>query len=250
MQVETSLPIEVWSDIACPWCAIGKRHLEQALTGFEHPVSVRWRSFQLDPHAPAVQDGDYVARLAAKYRTDPAQAQRMIDTMTDRAAAEGLTFRFDRIRPGNTFDAHRLLHLAADRGLQDATKERFLTAYLGEGAAIGDHTVLRTLAREGGLDEDEVTEVLRGDTYADDVRADVSQARAFGIGGVPFFVIDRRYAIEGAQPAEVVLGALQRAWSERSPLQIVGATGAVAAGHDGRDGHDHGAACADGSCAV
>ena len=244
------MQVEIWSDVACPWCAVGKRRFEAALRSFEHAdeVTLRWRSFELDPTAPrgaaGPGDTDYVGRLAAKYGTDRASAQGMIDHMTATAAEDGWRFRFDRIRPGNTFDAHRLLHLAADRDRQDAVKERFLAGYLEDGAAIGDPVTLRALATGAGLDDTEVADVLASDAYADAVRADERQAREFGISGVPFFVIDRRFGVSGAQPAAALLQALEQAWTARSELAFVGAASASE--------HDHGAsdACADGRCAL
>ena len=213
-----TLRIDIWSDIVCPWCYIGKRHLEQALARFPHKddVAIIWRAFELDPSAPRIRDTSqsHAERLAQKYGTTPAQAQARIDRMVDIAAKDGLEFRFDRIRPGNTFDAHRLLHLAHDRGKQDALKERMLRAYLTEGQAIGDRDVLATLAREVGLDEQEVHDVLESDRYASEVRNDEARARMLGINGVPFFVLAERLGVSGAQPADVLLGALERAWSE------------------------------------
>jgi predicted DsbA family dithiol-disulfide isomerase len=208
--------IEVWSDVVCPWCAIGRARLQRALATFAHrgAVAVRWRSFELDPSAPPAVHGAYVDRLARKYGTSKDQAQAMIDRVTAQGAAEGLTFRFDLAQPGNTFDAHRLLHLAADRGVQDAVKGRLMTGYLSDGAAIGDPGTLARLAAVAGLDASEVTSVLGSDAYADAVRADERQARAFAISGVPFFVIDRRYGIAGAQPTGVLQQVLTQAWSE------------------------------------
>ncbi len=211
------LPVEVWSDIACPWCYVGKRRLEAALARFPHQdaVEVTWRAFELDPSAPKVREPrPYAERLAAKYGTPVARAETMIRQMTATAAADGLDFRFDRIRPGNTFDAHRVLHLAGERGKLDAVKERLLRAYLGEGEAIGEHDTLVRLAAEAGLDPDEVRAVLTGDAFTDEVRAEEAEAVDLGITGVPFFVIARRYGISGAQPAEVLLGALTEAWNE------------------------------------
>jgi predicted DsbA family dithiol-disulfide isomerase len=211
--------IEVWSDVVCPWCAIGRARLQQALATFAHrdAVAVRWRSFELDPAAPAVEQGTYVDRLAGKYGVSEEQAQAMIDRVTTLAEGEGLTFRLDLAQPGNTFDAHRVLHLAADRDLQDAVNERLVTGYFSEGAAIGDPATLTGLATRAGLDESEVASVLDGDTYADAVRADERQAQAFGISGVPFFVIDRRYGIGGAQPTAVFEQALTQIWSDNAP---------------------------------
>jgi len=239
------LQLEIWSDIACPWCAIGLRRLESALATFPHrdQVEIRWRSFELDPQAPARvdTDGGYAAKLAAKYGTDITSAQTMIDGMVATAAQDGWRFDFERIAPGNTFDAHRLLHLAAELGIQHAVKERFLTGYLEEGVAIGDREQLGLLAVDAGLGADQVTEVLDGDAYAGAVRADEQQARAFGIGGVPFFVLDRAYAVEGAQPAEVLHGALDQAWAARREFRLIGAGAASDGSAD---------ACTDGRCQV
>lgn len=236
------MQVEIWSDIVCPWCAIGKARFEQALASFPHrdEVAVRWRSFELDPTAPRTVDGDYVERLAAKYQASTAQAQGMIDRMTEQAAREGLVFRFDRARPGNTFDAHRVLHLAADRGLQHPVNDRFLRGYLTEGEAVGDTDTVQRLAVEAGLDEVEVKELLAGDAYADAVRQDEAQAGAYGIRGVPFFVLDGRLGVSGAQPREVLASALEQAWATAEPLTMVATD----------EGHAHGDDCADGSCAI
>lgn len=211
-----TLPIEIWSDIACPWCWVGKRHLEAARARFPHPVEVVWRSFELDPRAPRSlgSDIDYVERLARKYRTSREAAQGMIDRMTQVGAADGLDFRFDRAKPGNTFDAHRLLSWAAEHGKQDALKERLFLAYMHEGRSVADHDELVALAADVGLSPDEARAVLDEGRYADEVRADEALATELGIGGVPFFVIDGRYAVSGAQPAELLLQAMQRAWDE------------------------------------
>lgn len=233
--------VEIWSDVVCPWCAIGKRRFEQALDGWEHAdeVTVRWRSFELDPNRTGTVEGDYVALLAGKYGTSREQAQGMIDRMTAAGADEGIAFRFDIARPGNTFDAHRLLHLAADRGIQHDVKDRFLRGYHSEGVAIAEHDELTDLAVDAGLDRDEVTGVLAGDDHAAAVRADEAQAHAYGIGGVPFFVIDQQVGVSGAQPAAHL----------RAALEQVRATGAAAPQHDGHD-HAPGEACVDGVCAV
>jgi predicted DsbA family dithiol-disulfide isomerase len=239
------LRVDIWSDIACPWCYVGKRRLEQALARFGHrhegheghEVEVVWRAFELDPSAPRVRDPQqsYVERLARKYGTTPAQAQAMIDRMVDTAAGDGLALRFGHIRPGNTFDAHRLLHLAHERGVQDALKERLLRAYLTEGQAIGEPEVLAPLAREVGLDERELADVLAGDRYAAEVRQDEAIARELGITGVPFFVLDGRLGVSGAQPADVLLGALNRAWSELHRPEIVPIVEGAVCGPEGCD---------------
>ena len=213
-----SLQVQVWSDIACPWCYVGKRRLEAAIERLPGPgkVEVVWRAFELDPSAPRAQPPgtSYAGRLASKYRTSIAEAEGMIAHMTTVAAADGLAFRFDLIRPGNTFDAHRLLHLALVRGLQAGVKERFLRAYMTEGEPIGDAATLSRLSVEAGLDPDEVRNVLAGDAYAAAVREDEDEANALGIRGVPFFVLAGRYGISGAQPVDVLVGALEKARAE------------------------------------
>lgn len=227
--------VEIWSDIVCPWCYIGKRRFEAALAGFEHrdEVEVLWRAFELDARAPGVHQGDYVERLAQKYRVPVADAQGMIDQMTAAAAGEGLAFRFDIARPGNTFDAHRLLHLAAAGGKQDALKERFLAATFAEGEAIGDADTLVRLAAEAGVDAGEARAVLASGAYADAVRADVARARAYDITGVPFFVVDETYGISGAQPPHVLRTVLERAWDDTHGPALVLAGEGEAPGCDG-----------------
>ncbi|MFZ0130657.1 MAG: DsbA family oxidoreductase [Candidatus Dormiibacterota bacterium] len=233
------MEIEIWSDVVCPWCYIGKRRFEGALAAFDHrgEVNVTWRSFQLDPSAPATTEGDPVERLAAKYGMSRAAAEAAQARVTANAATEGLDFHLDRARSGNTFDAHRLIHLAHSVGRQDALKERLMAGYFVEGAAIGEHDVLTRLAVEAGLEEGAVRDVLAGDAYADDVRHDELEARQLGITGVPFFVLDRAYGVSGAQPSELILGAMQQAWTAAHPLQM------VAAG-------DVDSVCADDSCAI
>ncbi|HUF33308.1 MAG TPA: DsbA family oxidoreductase [Acidimicrobiales bacterium] len=210
------MQVEIWSDVVCPWCYIGKRHLEAALADFEHAdeVEVVWRSFELDPAAPGVREGRYVERLARKYRTSVEGAQGMVDRMTAAGAQAGLDLRFDLVRSGNTFDAHRLIHLAAARGIQDRVEERLLAATFTEGEPIADHAALARLGVEAGLDPDEVTEVLASGAFADEVRADERRATEIDVTGVPYFLIDGR-GIGGAQPPETLLRVLRRAWEAR-----------------------------------
>jgi predicted DsbA family dithiol-disulfide isomerase len=217
------MKVEIWSDVVCPWCYVGKRRFETALASFEHraDVEVHWRSFELDPSAPAVREGDPVQRLADKYGMSRAQALATDARLTDLAAVEGLDFHLETARSGNTFDAHRLLHLAADKGVQDAVKERFMRAYFTESEAVGEHATLVRLAVDAGLDETDVNAVLSSDRYASDVRADEQQAAAYGISGVPFFVVDARYGISGAQSGEVILATLRTAYAEANPLMMV-----------------------------
>jgi predicted DsbA family dithiol-disulfide isomerase len=212
--------VEIWSDVVCPWCYIGKRRLTSALARFEHrdEVEVIWHSFELDPQAPRRRQGDPADRLAAKYGMSRDEAVAAQANLTKVAAGDGLAFRLDLANAGNTFDAHRLLHLSADRGIQDAVKERLFAASLVEGEAIGEPETLIRLVSEAGLDADEARAVLESTAYADKVRADELEASDIGITGVPFFVVDRRYAVSGAQPADVLVDVLKRAWSEAHPL--------------------------------
>ena len=210
------LTVDIWSDVVCPWCYIGKRRFEAALAQFEHrdDVTVLWHSFELDPEAPPVAEGRSAERLAAKYGMTVEEAAGRQAEITTLAAQDGLTYDLAESRGGNTFDAHRLIHLAAEHRLGDAAMERLMRAYFSEREAIGDRETLQRLAVEAGLPAEEVREVLEGERYADAVRADERAATQIGIRGVPFFVLGRKYGVSGAQPAEVLLQALQQAWDE------------------------------------
>jgi len=225
--------VEIWSDIACPWCYVGKRRFEAALAAFPHrdEVQVTWRSFELDPGAPAERTEGGATHLAQKYGISREQALEMEASMTATAAGDGLDFRFDRLRPGNTFDAHRVVHLAHAHGAQDAMKERLMRAYLGEGELIADHSVLERLAREVGLPAGEVRELLMTDRYAEEVRSDERTATSLGISAVPFFVLDRKVGAAGAQPPEALLALLVDARPNEPALEVV--TGGSACGPDG-----------------
>jgi predicted DsbA family dithiol-disulfide isomerase len=228
-----SMDIEIWSDIACPWCYVGKRRFEAALAQFEHrdEVAVRWRSFELDPQAPREREGDRAKHLADKYGMSVEQAHAAEHQMTQTAAGEGLDFRFDIARAGNTFDGHRIVHLAAEHGLQDAMKERILRAYLSEGELISDAQTLTRLAAEVGLPEDAVAETLAGDRFAEDVRTDEQDATRLGISAVPTFVVDRAIGSSGAHPPEALLGLLRQGWERSNPPLVV--TGGDACGVHG-----------------
>ena len=231
--------IEIWSDVVCPWCYIGKRRLEGALSRFEqaHPeaagqVEIVWRSYQLDPGAPAEPTETVAEHLGRKYGGGPAAGQQMIDRVEAVAAEEGLDYRLGRAQRASTVDAHRLLHLAEHEDRQGALKEALLAAYFIEARNVADHVVLAELAAEVGLDEVRVKEVLATDEYAAEVEADVRQAAAYGATGVPFFVVDQLYGVAGAQPGEVFDQVLERAWTESRPvLDVVGGT--EACGPDG-----------------
>jgi predicted DsbA family dithiol-disulfide isomerase len=211
------MDIEIWSDIACPWCYVGKRRFEAALAAFEHrdEVSVTWRSFELDPAAPAQRTVDSATHLAQKYGMSRDEALARQRSLAEMAAGDGLDMRSDIARGGNTFDAHRLLQLAKAHGAQDAMKERLMRAYHTEGEPIGDHEALLRLALEVGLPADEVRDVLATDRYAGDVRDDERAAMELGINAVPFFVVDRRIGAAGAHPAEALGELLRRGWDAR-----------------------------------
>ena len=213
-----SMIIEIWSDIVCPWCYIGRRRFEKALNQFAHPdhVKVLWRSFQLDPNAPRDFAGNAHDYLMQRYGMSRQQAEATHAQVTALAAQEGLDYRFDQAHPVNSFDAHRLIHLAADHHRQSEMKERIQKAYFTDGLLISDHDTLVQLAIEVGLDETKVRQMLAGDAYANDVRADVRRAAGFGIRGVPFFVINEQYGVSGAQEPAVLLNALEQAWTASS----------------------------------
>jgi predicted DsbA family dithiol-disulfide isomerase len=222
------LTVDVWSDVVCPWCYVGKRRLEAALARFSHrdEVELVWRAFELDPGAPRVRELSPVEHLSRKYGRTKEQALAMMGQLAETAAADGLDLHLETARSGNTFDAHRVLHLAAERGVQDAVKERFFRGYMTDGEAIGEPEVLVRLAAEAGLDAREVGDVLASDRYASDVRGEEEVARKLGISGVPFFVLGGQIGVSGAQPSDVLLAALQRAW-DASAATLDAAEGAT-----------------------
>lgn len=213
------ITVDVWSDIVCPWCYIGKRRFEAALAKFEHASDVElvWHSFQLDPSSPKDLAVSLPEMLAKKYGMTVAQAQQKHDELTALAAKDGLEYHFEKAKPGNTFDAHRLIHFAAAHEKGDAMKERLLRAYFTEGVRISDHDALAKLAGEIGLDEAAARDALAADAFADDVRKDLAIARESGISGVPAFVFADKYLVSGAQPADVFLRVLEKVWSDAQP---------------------------------
>jgi predicted DsbA family dithiol-disulfide isomerase len=211
------MDVEVWSDIACPWCYIGKRRLERALGEFEHAgeVNVRWRSFELDPDAPREREGDRATRIARKYGIGLEQVREMERELLSQAAGEGLDFRLNEQRSGTTFDGHRVVHLAIEHGLGDQMKERLLRAYFTDGTLIADPDALLALGLEVGLPEDELRELLAGDRFAEEVRDDERTAGELGITAVPTFVVDRARGVSGAQAPELLLKLLRVGWDSR-----------------------------------
>jgi predicted DsbA family dithiol-disulfide isomerase len=211
------MEVEIWSDIACPWCYIGKRRFEAAMAQFEHAddVKVTWRSFELDPSAPAERPGDSATRLAEKYGMTVEEARAREQQVTEIAAGDGLDYHLEIARTGSTFEGHRLLQLAKQHGLQDQMKERLMRGRFTEGRLVADPEFLVSAAVEVGLDEREVSEMLDGDRFTEEVRADEQVAHRFGISGVPMFVVDRTYGASGAQPPEQLLALLRHGWENR-----------------------------------
>jgi predicted DsbA family dithiol-disulfide isomerase len=224
--------IEIWSDVVCPWCYLGKHRLEAALAEFPHAdeVEVVWRSFQLDPSAPSTPVETVAEHLGRKYGGGADGGRQMIDRVEAVAAEEGMIWRHHESLRVGTVDAHRLLHAAGD--LRGELKEALLRAYFVEAENVADHETLTRIATEAGLDEVVVKEVLTSDRYADEVEADIRQAVAYGASGVPFYVIDQKYGISGAQPVDTFRQVLDRAWADAHPaVEVVG--GAEACGPDG-----------------
>jgi predicted DsbA family dithiol-disulfide isomerase len=238
------MKVEIWSDVACPWCYIGKRRFERALGSFAHrdDVEVHWRSYQLDPTLPDHHDGTELDYLVDRKGMSRSQVSQMFEQVTAIAADEGLDYDFGSVVVANSFAAHELLHLAKAHGVGDGVKEALLSAHFERGEDIGDREVLVRIGTEAGLAPDEVRRDLETRTWRDAVVADITAANSLGIRGVPFFVLDDKYGVSGAQPTELFARALDQAWQESHPLVMlqpvtsgvaVGATDAVACGPDG-----------------
>ncbi|WP_434617248.1 DsbA family oxidoreductase [Arthrobacter sp. A5] len=241
------MKIEIWSDVVCPWCYIGKRRFETALAAFEHKadVEVQWRSYQLDPSLPEHYDGTELDYLSERKGMAPDNVRQMFGHVTEQAAAEGLSYDFDKAVVANSFKAHQLLHLAAAHGKGDDVKEALLSAHFEHGEDIGSRDFLLHTGTAAGLPTGEITQMLETDKYADDVRADFDEARRLGVTGVPFFVIDRKYGISGAQPAELFGQALNEVWAEAHPLVMVNQPGG-----NGYETDDSGEVCGPDGCAA
>jgi predicted DsbA family dithiol-disulfide isomerase len=212
------MQVEIWSDVICPWCFIGKRRFELALASFAQRESVQviWRSFELDPNSPSQYPESLEQMLARKYGVSPQEAAAMNARVTSLAGEIGLEYDLSIARPGNTFDAHRLLHFATSRHQGVIATERIMQAYFREGLAVGDRTALASLAPVFGIAESEVLAMLKSDAYCDAVRADEARAAALGIQGVPFFVINEKIGISGAQTVEIFAEALRQACADSS----------------------------------
>lgn len=217
------MKVEIWSDIACPWCYIGRRRFETALANFPHrdQVEIVWRSFQLDPTAPKDQPERTQDMLKKRYNLPDAKVKEMQDNVTHLAELEGLEYHLDKTYSINSMDAHRVLHLAKEKGVQGEMKERIQRAYFTEGLLLSDADVLVKLAEEVGLDGAEVRAMLATNEHVSDVQDDIRRAQMIGVQGVPFFLVDERYAVSGAQPAELFGEALDRAWKDAHPVMIL-----------------------------
>ncbi len=208
--------VEVWSDVMCPFCYIGKKKFETALSQFEHKenVEVRWRSFQLDPNVTAGDAKNYTTFLAQKKGMSLEQVKGMFDNVTNIAAEVGLKLDFDKAIVANSFDAHRLTHLAAKYGKKTAAKEALFIAHFTDGKDIANHAVLLDIAITLGLEKTEVENMLKSDLYAKEVNQEIEEATQLGVNSVPFFVINRKYAVSGAQDPSIFLGALEKAYKD------------------------------------
>ena len=210
------MQVEIWSDVICPWCYIGKRRFEMALANFaqRENVTVIWRSFELDPKSPPQYPVTLEEMLAQKYGVSPQEVSAMNARVTGLAKEVGLEYHLSKARPGNTFDAHRLLHFAASKKIGDKATERIMQAYFSESLAVGDRASLAQLAPEFGIAENEALAMLNSDAFSAEVRADEARAAELGISGVPFFVIDGKVGISGAQAVEAFTQALQQALAD------------------------------------
>jgi predicted DsbA family dithiol-disulfide isomerase len=213
----TPIRVDVWSDVACPWCYIGKRNLESGILGFSAtPVEVVYHSFELAPDTPVEFTGSEVEFLMSHRGVSAEQARAMIDRVVGIALIAGLDYDYDALQHTNTLKAHELVHYAKERGLQLEMKERLLSAYFVEGRHVGRVADLADLAADVGLDRGDVVRSLEAGEYSASVRVDMQQARQYGIGGVPFFVIDGRYGVSGAQPPEAFIQVLERVAADRA----------------------------------
>jgi len=216
------MKVEIWSDVVCPFCYIGKRKFEKALEGFEakDKVAIEWRSFQLDPDMEYIPGQSVHEYLGKRKGASEAEGKRMNDAMTAMAKEVGLEYNFDIAIINNTFNAHRLLHFAKEKGVQNEMKERLFRAYYTEGKNVGDIDTLAQLGEEVGLQAEEIRTVLQSDKYAQDVLVDQYKAQQVGARGVPFYVFNNKYAVSGAQPSEVFAQVLEKVWEEEKPVLI------------------------------
>lgn len=214
--MKKKLKVQIWSDIMCPFCYIGKRRIEDALQHFDHKeaVEIEWKSFQLDPSFIASEQDSMVEHLAEKYRKDADWAQQMLDNMTQNAKKSGLDFHFEKAVMANSWNAHRLLHLAKKHNLANDLEESLFKAYLTDGKNVNDLEILAELGLEVGLTAEEIKQVLHSKAYANEVQQDIKEAQSIGVQGVPFFVFDSKYSVSGAQDSETFVKTLEKVWQE------------------------------------
>jgi predicted DsbA family dithiol-disulfide isomerase len=233
------MKIEIWSDIVCPFCYIGKRKFENALDQFAHKneVQVEWKSFQLNPEMQTDKNKNIYQYLAERKGWSVEQSRNIHEQMARTAKEVGLNYNFDKAVPANTFNAHRLIHLAAKYDLQNEAEERLFSAYFTEGKNIDDKEILERLGIRIGLPEEEIRNILETDAYAYEVTMDEAEAQQLGVRGVPFFVIDSKYAVSGAQPSETFLKALQHAWKEYEKEKIISSVNTADGATCSKDGN-------------
>ena len=236
--MSNTLKIQIWSDIMCPYCYIGKRRIESALQNFEHKdaVEIEWKSFQLDAGFVASPEDNLVEHLAEKYRKDTDWAQEMLNSMTQNAKNSGLDFHFEKAIMANSLNAHRLLHLAKKYYLANDLEELLFKAYLTDGKNINDLDTLKVLGLLVGLSAESIDEVLKSNAYANEVQQDKDEAQSIGVQGVPFFVFDSKYAVSGAQHVDAFVKTLEKVWEEGkldSKVTVLNTTNVDSCGVDG-----------------
>lgn len=231
------MEIEIWSDVVCPFCYIGKRHLEIAVEDLNlgENVNVVYKSFQLDPHLEPIEGKSLYQHLSDSKGMPVEQAKQLSESITERASAVGIEFNFDDAVVANTEKAHHLLHLAAQHGKQAEMKNHLLKAYFTDGKDLNKTEVLHELASELGYTSEEVTAALVSTDIETEIKRDQLEANQIGVRGVPFFVINRKYAVSGAQPIDTFKDVLQKVSAEESPLQHVGSSDADACDIDGQN---------------
>lgn len=223
--MKNQLKVQIWSDVMCPFCYIGKRKIEEAITQFENKdsVEIEWKSFELDPSFAAAPNESIADHLADKYGRDIDWAQSMLESTTQTAKSNGLDFHFEKAILANSLNAHRLLHLAKKNNRSNELEELLFKAYFTEGKNVNDWNTLQKIGQEAGLNIDEIKQLIETEIFTKEVRADQQEAQALGVTGVPFFVFDNKYAVSGAQPTDIFLKTLEKTWEEgnfNTPIQI------------------------------
>lgn len=236
--MNNKLSIQIWSDVMCPYCYIGKRRIEEAISLFGHKdaIEIEWKSFQLDASFVGSSDDNIFDHLAEKYRKDKDWAVEMVESMTQNAKNSGLDFHLDKAILANSYKAHRLLHLAKKHQLGNDLKELLLRAYMTEGKDVNDTNTLIALGESVGLDTELIEDVLNSDAYGQEVKNDIAVAQQIGVQGVPFFVFDNKYAVSGAQHVETFVKTLEKVWEEGDfgpQLTILNANEGDSCGIDG-----------------